>query len=220
MIRDRLKNAARKVAVRLLNMEFDVEDRDPRGQTVGVVGEIDESVIPKVVDGDGDTPGPKHREDIGRTWVAAQLVSGEAPFFLDLRPPAECVAGILPGALLAPGDSIKRHLDLLPPPETRITVYDQTGTLGSAELAAWLRDNGFPMARRLQGGYAEWIEHSEPIALPTPPPGSRFKVGDPARLSDGREGHVLRVLEGPRFLIWLPGEQTEAGPVDSDALSG
>lgn len=220
MIRDRLKSVARKAAVKLLNMEFDVEDRDPRGKTVGVKGEIDESVIPRVVDGDGDTPGPKHREDIGRTWVAAQLVSGEAPFFLDIRPPAECVAGMLPGALLAPGDSIKQNLDRLPPATTRITVYDQTGALGSTELAAWLRDNGYTMARRLKGGYAEWIEHGEPIALPSPPPGSRFKVGDPVRLADGREGHVQRILEGPRFTIWVAAEQVEVGPLDADAIAG
>ncbi len=214
MIRDRLKNVARKAAVRLLNMEFDVEERDPRGKTVGRVGEIDMSVIPKVVDGDGDTPGPKHLEDIGRTWVAAQLVSGEAPFFLDIRPPMECSAGILPGALVAPGQSVRACLDRLPDPSHRITVYDQTGALGSAEVAAWLRANGYPMARRLRGGYAEWIEHGEPISVPSVPPGAIGKLGDPVRLPDGREGHILAVLDGPRYRVWLDAEQVEVGPIE------
>lgn len=222
MIRDRLKKAARKAAVKILHMEFDVEERDPNARTVGRAGEIDLSVIPKIVDGAGDTPGPKHKEDIGRTWVAAQLLSGEAPFFLDIRPPAEVVSGMLPGALLAPGRSIRHHLADLPSPEQRITVYDQTGALGSAEVAAWLRENGYPLARRLQGGFAEWIEHGEPTARPAPVPGARHEVGDPVRLDDGRQGHVLRVLDGPRYLLWMGEDhaEPEVGPLGPDALGG
>ncbi|MCK6504368.1 rhodanese-like domain-containing protein [Myxococcota bacterium] len=222
MIRDRLKSAARKAAVKIFHMEFDVEERDPAGQTQGRVGEVDLSVIPKVVDGAGDTPGPKHPEDIGRTWVAAQVLSGEAPFFLDLRPPAEVVAGMLPGAVLAPGRSIRHHLDLLPAPDRRVTVYDQTGELGSTEVAAWLRENGWPLARRLRGGFAEWIEHGEPTEVPPLQPGAALRVGDPARLPDGRAGHVLRVLDGPRYLLWLGEDQAEpeVGPLAPEALGG
>jgi len=136
MIRDRLKKAARSAAVKLFHMEFDVEARDPGAKTVGTVGEVDHRVIPRVVQGDGDTPGPNHRTDIGRTWLAAQVVAGAAPVLVDLRPPAEVVAGVLPGALLIPDWSIRDHMDLLPPKEQRVTVYDQTGDLGSAEVAA------------------------------------------------------------------------------------
>ena len=220
MIRDRLKSAARKAAVKLFHMEFDVEERDPASRAAGRAGEVDLSVIPKVVDGDGDTPGPKHAEDIGRTWVAAQVVSGELPFFLDLRPPAEVVTGLLPGAALAPGRSIQHHLDLLPPADQRVTVYDQTGELGSSEVAAWLRENGWPMARRLRGGFAEWIEHGEPTAPPATVPGATLRVGDPARLADGRQGHVLRVIEGPRYFVWLGEDQAEpeVGPLPAEAL--
>lgn len=220
MIRDRLKSAARKAAVKLFHMEFDVEERDPAGKTQGRVGEVDLSVIPKVVDGAGDTPGPKHPEDIGRTWVVAQLLSGEAPFFLDLRPPAEVAAGLLPGAVLAPGRSVQGRLDLLPAADRRVTVYDQTGELGSTEVAAWLRENGWPLARRLRGGFAEWIEHGEPTELPRLLPGASLRVGDPARTADGRQGHVLRVLDGPRYHLWLSQEQVEVGPLSAEALSG
>lgn len=217
MIRDRLKRAARKAAVRLLDMEFDVEERDPRARTRGQAGEIDESVIPKVVDGAGDTPGPKHLTDIGRTWVAAQLVSGEPPHFVDIRPPAEVVTGVLPGARLAPGDSVLQHPELLPDKGTRVVVYDQTGDLGSAELAERLRQAGWTMARRLQGGFAEWIEHGEPTEPPRPLPGTSHRVGDPVVLADGRAGHVLR--HTPQGLvIWLS-EGGETGPLAADALS-
>jgi len=222
MIRDRLRKAAHKAAVKLFHMEFDVEERDPANKTVGVVGEVDERVIPKVVQGDGDTPGPNHRTNIGRTWVAAQVVAGAAPVFLDLRPPAEVVAGVLPGAFVAPGWSIRAHLDRLPPKDERVTVYDQTGELGSEQVAAWLREQGWGMARRLVGGYAEWIEHGEPTTLVPVPAGATRRVGDPARLADGRSGHVLRVLDGPRYVIWLGEDQdpAELGPLDADALAG
>ncbi|NOY27997.1 MAG: rhodanese-like domain-containing protein, partial [Oligoflexia bacterium] len=181
MIRDRLKKVARRAAVKIFHMEFEVEERDPSAATVGHVGDIDESVIPRVVDGDGDTPGPKHKFDIGRTWLAAQIVSGESPFLVDIRTPAECVAGVLPDAFIAPGQTIRQHLENLPPADRRVTVYDQTGDLGSAEVAAWLRENGWPLARRLQGGYAEWLEHGEPIAVPTAPQGAEFGPGAPVQ---------------------------------------
>ena len=34
MIRDRLKKAARRAAIKLLNMEFDTEERDPNARGV------------------------------------------------------------------------------------------------------------------------------------------------------------------------------------------
>ena len=223
MIRDRLKSAARKAAIRVLGMEFDAEDKvrsahqPPQGAS-----RYDESKIPKVVDGSGDTPGPNHKEDVGRPYVSAQLTGGVAPVFIDVRQPDEVAAGLLPGALLLPGDLVKQHLDLLPTDKTeRITVYDQTGAQGSAELAAWLREQGWGWARRLRGGYAEWIEHGEQVQRPTAPKGGRHKLGDPARLADGREGWIIRALataEGPRYTVWLQGGIT-AGPLGEDALS-
>ena len=197
-LRDRLAQRARSVAIRALGMEFDTEDRAPTSRPKPSGGPIDLSVIPKLVDGDGDTPGPNHREDIGRTWVAAQLAGGVAPFFIDLRPPAEVVAGTLPGARLLPGRLVAQRLHQLPADRSeRITVFDQTGELGSAEMAAWLRDQGWTMARRLRGGYAEWIEHAEPVELPQPATGGRLRPGDPARTPDGREGRVLTSTAGP-----------------------
>lgn len=197
-LRDRLRQRARGVAIRALGMEFDAEERAPAARPRPTAGPIDLSVIPKLVDGDGDTPGPNHREDIGRTWAAAQLAGGVAPFFVDLRPPAEVVAGTLPGARLLPGRLVEQRLHLLPADKgERITVFDQTGELGSAEVAAWLRAQGWDMARRLRGGYAEWIEHAEPVELPQACAGGRLRPGDPVRWTDGREGRVLTSTPGP-----------------------
>jgi len=193
MIRDRLRKVARRAAIKLLNMEFDTEDRDPNARRRGDPSQFDPSKIPPLVDGDGDTPGPNHKSDIGRPWVSAQLAGGVAPFFLDVRPPLEAVAGTLPGALVLPGKLALERLDLLPADrEMRITVYDQTGELGSEAVAEALRGAGYAMARRLQGGYAEWLEHAEKIDTPEALDGAGLKSGDPVRLADGREGWVLR----------------------------
>ncbi len=221
MIRDRLKeglkSVARKAAIKVFKMEFDTEERDPANRLKADPTTFDPSVIPKLVDGDGDTPGPNHRTNIGRTWVAAQLVAGAAPFFIDLRPPAEVVSGILPGSLLLPGELVKQSLGLLPTDKAqRVIVYDQTGEGGSEGVAAWLRENGWPMARRLQGGYAEWIEHAEPIETPRKAPGARFGVGDPVR-AGAAEGWVLRIEDGPRYLVWHKDGST-SGPHAESAL--
>ncbi len=219
MIRDRLKNVAKKVALRAFNMEWDAEEtRD--GGTRKTESAFDESKIPKIVEGSGDTPGPNHKEDIGRTWVAATLVGGVNLFFLDIRPASEVSSGMLPGAILMPGDAIKKHLDRLPDKETRVTVYDQTGALGSEELAAWLRGQGWKMARRLRGGYAEWIENGENVVVPQVPPGAKYKVSDPVRTKDGRNGWVQEVSGSggaARYTVWFA-DGSSLGPVGADAL--
>lgn len=217
MIRDRLKKAARKAAIRLLNMEFDTEDRDPNARGNPDASKFDPDKIPPLVDGDGDTPGPNHKEDIGRTWVAAQLAGGVAPVFVDLRPPQECIAGILPGAHVLPGDLVFDNLDLLPDKQTRVTVYDQTGDLGSEDLARRLREAGWSMARRLRGGFAEWIEHDETIELPEVPVGARFRLGDSVSLPDGRQAWILRIETGPSYTAWLSDGST-SGPHDEADL--
>jgi rhodanese-related sulfurtransferase len=221
MIRDRLKSVARRAAIKLLNMEFDTEDRDPAARRRGDPSQFDPSKIPPLVDGDGDTPGPNHKTEIGRTWVSAQLAGGVAPFFLDIRPPLETVAGILPGAIVLPNELVLDRLDLLPSDrDERITIYDQTGALDSESVAMKLREAGFSMARSLRGGYAEWIEHAETVQTPEPPSGATLKIGDPFRMTDGREGWVMRTLTDdgqPTVEVWFA-DGTWAGPVSEDAV--
>lgn len=220
MIRDRFKRAARKAAIKLLNMEFDTQDRDPAARGNPSAATYDPSKIPPLVDGDGDTPGPNHKTDIGRTWVAAQLAGGVAPFFVDLRPPQECVAGMLPGALVLPGDLVFERLDLLPEPSVRVTVYDQTGELGSEGVAERLREAGWVNARRLRGGYAEWIEHDEPVELPVAPEGARYRLGDSVRVPGGAQAWVMSVDTSgasPAYTAWLS-DGTTSGPHPEDAL--
>ena len=202
MIRDKFKGILRKVAIKVLDMEFDTQDRAKQETNNHV---FDETKIPTVVDGSGDTPGPNHKEDIGRTWVSAQLVGGVAPFLIDIRPPNEIVAGIIPGSILMTGEYIKTHTEDLPPQDQRITIYDQTGALGSQEIASWLREQGWEQARRLQGGYAEWLEYDEPIALPEEREEAQKKLGDPVSINH-THGFVHKILTSQEkvcYEVWV-----------------
>ena len=146
MIRDRLKKAARKAAIRLLNMEFDTEDRDPNARGNPDASKFDPDKIPPLVDGDGDTPGPNHKQDIGRTWVAAS-----SPAAAPCRRPSPAPGmhrGILPGAHVLPGPRLRASNA---PRQRDPSIYDQTGDLGVKCRGAADRAGA---ARRLRGGFA------------------------------------------------------------------
>ena len=161
MIRDRLKSGWNRVLGRLGSPreawtppptphEAPLSVRAPEG-------------IPPVQPGSGDTPGPNHKEDIGRPWAAAQLVSGTPPFFLDVRPAHLHATSRIPGAISAPGREALERPDLLPRPDTRVVVYDADGGEESVAVAAALREAGWTGARRLVGGFGEWCERGEPV---------------------------------------------------------
>ena len=191
MLRQIIKKKLRIVAVRVLDMEFDTEERDKRSPAPPPT-HVDASVIPKVVEGSGDTPGPNHKEKIGRSWVSAQLLSGVDPCLIDIRPPNEVVSGILPGAQCMPSQSIQSNTSILPDKDSRVVIYDQTGELGSPEIAAWLREQGWSWARYLEGGFAEWVEQGEPTAVhPSIEDDGIYRIGDEVNLTDGRRAFVL-----------------------------
>lgn len=206
MIRDRLKSVARKAALRVFGMEKQAEDVAAGTQhTPSAPKPYDPSVIPRVVDGSGDTPGPNHKSNIGRTVLAAEVASGAPPFMVDIRPPKECAGGWIRGARLLPGQQLKERLDLLPDKATRVTIYDQTGSDAADALAAWLREQGWIGARRLVGGYAEWIEHAEPVATPEAPKGGRYVVGQMVQRKGGGRAWVQEArsaADGPRYTLW------------------
>ena len=197
MIRQFAKKALRKIAVRTLNMEFDVQEREEQGDARPP---FDPTKIPKVVDGSGDTPGPNHKSDIGRTWLSAQMSGGVQPFLIDVRPPNEVVSGIVPSATLLPGQTIFNKMNLLPKDKSqRVVVYDQTGELGSAGVAAALREQGWTMTRRLVGGFAEWIEWNEEIRIPPKLTDSSVQIGDNIILPDKRRAYVFSTSKEPEL---------------------
>ncbi len=199
MIRQFLKKKIRQAAVQVFNMEFDVQERDKRPPK-STPQAFDQSIIPNIVDGSGDTPGPNHKEKIGRTVVSAEILSGIIPFMIDVRPPNETVSGILPTARLLPANSIQQCMDCLPEKTDRIVVYDQTGELGAAEVAAWLRKQGWTWTRYLDGGFAEWIEQGEDFVLPdsiaNPTEQDKiWRLGDEINLTNGTRALVLQTNE-------------------------
>lgn len=203
MIRDRIKGAVKKAGLKFFGMEWDASEA-PEDHKRGVASPaaFDPSVIPRVVDGSGDTPGPKHKEDIGRTWLASQVASKVSPYLIDIRHPKECAAGVIEGAHVLPGEQIKKRLELLPAKDQRVSVYDQVGGNDAVVLAAWLRDQGWELARRLQGGYAEWLEHSEPITVPSAPEGGRFVLGQEVERKVGGRYFVQASGPGPVYTLW------------------
>lgn len=222
MIRDRLKAVARKAALKVFNMDFDAQELAPNDGNSKRDGPqtFDPSVIPRVVDGSGDTPGPKHKFDIGRTWLASQVISNVASCILDIRHPQEVVAGSLPGAILVPKDQIKSRLDLLPAKDVRITVLDQTGSEAATALAEWLRNEGWTVARRLVGGYAEWIEHGEPVAVPQAPEGGRFHLGSVVRVGKKKGWIQEATLVGgkPSYRVWFEDGTSSAPHGDAELV--
>ena len=127
MIRKKLRAAAKKAALRAFKMEEQAKARETNSTKVED-SPYRADLIPQVVQGSGDTPGPNHKTLIGRTWVSAQLAGGVAPLLVDIRPPEQWPAGHIPGALMLPGDQI---VDAPSPLGTdskvRVTLYDATG---------------------------------------------------------------------------------------------
>jgi hydroxyacylglutathione hydrolase len=201
MIGDRLKRAARRVGRRLLLPEERASVR-VRSALARGDGPVDRSVIPRIQQGDGDTPGPNHPTDIGRTWAAAQLAGREGIVALDIRSPAEWASGHLPGAVLVPRELLADHLDAIPGHvgDTFVAVYDATGDQGSAHIADLLRERGFPRARRLVGGFAEWVEEGEEVVMDPPSPGGP-QIGDSVATRSGVRGAVWRITGNgePRY---------------------
>jgi rhodanese-related sulfurtransferase len=117
--------------------------------------------------GRGETPGPNHKQDISREWASAQLLSGVSPFFLDIRPVEAFARAHIEGARSFPGGTIRDRLDALPDAGERVVVYDDEGGEDAAALAAWLRAQGWGLARRLAGGFRDWEAFGEPVEAGT-----------------------------------------------------
>ena len=161
---------------------------------------FDRSIIPNIVDGSGDTPGPNHKEKVGRTVVAAEILIGIQSILDRYTSPKRDCIGDVAWSAHSSRRSIEQCLDVLPPKEKRVAIYDQTGELGSPEVAAWLREQGWTWARYLDGGYAEWIEQGEqtvlPTAVATPSEADKqWRLGDEVNLKDDRRALVLQTTD-------------------------
>jgi hypothetical protein len=123
--------------------------------------------------------------------------------------------------VVAPCEQLKFATTLLPDKSTRITVYDQTGGDDSDAMAAWLRQQGWGLARQLRGGFAEWLENDEEVQPIAEVEGAKWKVGDRVKIKGGDPGWVQAIEQGPRtprYTIYVEGKEP-VGPLTASKLS-
>jgi rhodanese-related sulfurtransferase len=185
MFRDKLKRAALRISKRVTSGASDASD-GPRSWDAPA--NFDDSLVPEIVDGNGDMPTPNDHRMYGRPYLSALISSGVGPVPIDLRHPSEVASGTLPGAILFPGKQIENNFSDLPPKETPLALFDADGGDLSNDLATLLREKGWDGARMLQGGWAEWIENNEENEIPSTP--GKFGIGATVSLADGKTGWV------------------------------
>ena len=92
-----------------------------------------------------------------------QLLDGERDFLLlDCREPVEHEIGTIVGARLLPMSEIEiRHVELADQRDSHVVVYCHHG-VRSAQVATWLRQQGFVRAQSMVGGIDQWSVEIDP----------------------------------------------------------
>lgn len=173
MIRSKLKDAARALRDRLLPSGAPAADAwspppPARDRTPASASAVSTGI--PLMPGRGDMPGPNHKEDVSRTWVAAQVLSGVPPFLLDCRPTMDGSTRRIPGAVNLTLEGLQGSTASLPASSEPIVVYDDDGDGPSGDVARWLRARGWSGARRLAGGLTGWQDAGEPTEPGEPLP--------------------------------------------------
>jgi rhodanese-related sulfurtransferase len=100
-------------------------------------------------------------EPVTRDELQARLRSGSV-IVLDVRPADEYAAGHLPGAVSIPVGELKRRLEEIPKGQEIVACCRGPYCVYSYDAVEILRPQGF-QARRLRGGYLEWIAAGLPV---------------------------------------------------------
>ncbi len=98
-------------------------------------------------------------EDITAADLADRLARGDVAV-VDVREPYELAICRIEGALAIPLGDLPHRLHEVPR-DVDLVLVCRVGAR-SAQAAAFLRANGFPRARNLQGGMLEWIARVDP----------------------------------------------------------
>jgi rhodanese-related sulfurtransferase len=108
------------------------------------------------------------REGVAQMTVhelARALAEGHPDILvLDVREPYEWRSGVVPGAVLISMGQVPHRLHELDPERT-ITVVCAHGNR-SAQVSAWLAQNGFRKVYNVVGGMAHWLSAGHPVAPP------------------------------------------------------
>jgi rhodanese-related sulfurtransferase/DNA-binding transcriptional ArsR family regulator len=111
-------------------------------------------------------------EPISRDELQARLRRNSV-ILLDVRPTDEYAAGHLPGAVSVPVSELKRRLKEIPRGQDIVACCRGPYCVYSYEAVEILRPRGFS-ARRLEGGFSEWLAAGLPIERPGVAKGSRI----------------------------------------------
>lgn len=103
-------------------------------------------------------------ESVSRDELRSRLRKGSV-LVLDVRPADEYAAGHLPGAISIPVSEIKRRLKEIPKGHDIVACCRGPYCVYSYEAIEILRPRGFS-ARRLEGGFSEWLAAGLPIERP------------------------------------------------------
>lgn len=106
-------------------------------------------------------------EPVSRDELRTRLRKGSV-MVLDVRPADEYAAGHLPGAVSIPVSEIKRRLKEIPKGRDIVACCRGPYCVYSYEAIEILRPRGF-RARRLEGGFSEWLAAGLPIERPRAP---------------------------------------------------
>jgi peroxiredoxin family protein/rhodanese-related sulfurtransferase/TusA-related sulfurtransferase len=87
-------------------------------------------------------------------WTDIDSIDFSEVFLLDVRTPAECATGMMPGAVSIPLAGLRQRLDEIPR-DKKIILYCRVGLL-SYPAARVLTANGFNNVFNLSGGYETW----------------------------------------------------------------
>lgn len=150
-----------------------------------------------------------------RTWLSSQDV-----VLIDVREPSELAGGFADGAILIPTNHVPQRLAEIPK-NKKIVVYCAAGGR-SFGVAAFLRDEGFPDAWSLAGGFGALI--AEGGAWSRPPGKSKFAPTSRVRITrdplavDGvpvpatiRDGFVRAIRQADDGIVYDVVLKDEAG---------
>ncbi len=94
----------------------------------------------------------------------ARLVADGAVVVLDVRPPAEYIAGHITGARSVPPDEVQRHLVALPKDAEIVAYCRGPYCVYADEAVRELSRHGY-RARRLEDGFPAWRRAGLPVAV-------------------------------------------------------